>query len=224
MSIVRIAEFQKVYPRLWTKINEVREQTGSNALDKDYSEFITVPIRMYDAALAEAFLEKQIIDHYNPKEVLGFVNLQKILSAVSSEPNMSRWLDILYYPNNPKGLYSDRYNTELKIKKTKKQSKKEPTMAKVRNQVEGEIILNVSLATDADGGTFYKAFDNANVEYTNEINQKKLKYAHTNKGVIRGRKNASGDIVWRVVKEKYISIDVETPDNITVSPTVQPSV
>ena len=216
MSIVRIAEFQKVYPKLWDKINEVREQTGSNALDKDYSEHFTIPIRMYDAALAEAFLEKEIEDHNNPKEVLGFINLQKILNAVSSEPNMSRWLDILYYPNNPKGLYSDRYNAELKIKK---HNKKEPTMAKVRNQVEGEIIVNVSvdansfLATGVDG-----------TDYTNEINQKKLKYAWTNKGVIRGSKNANDEIVWRVVKEKYVTpetvMEPEAGEVVNVQPTV----
>ena len=216
MSIVRIAEFQKVYPKLWDKINEVREETGSNALDKEYSEHLSIPIRMYDAALAEAFLEKEIVDHYYPKEVLGFINLQKILKAVSSEPNVSKWLDILYYPNNPKGLYSDRYNAELKIKKP---NKKEPTMAKVRNQVVGEIIAEVSvdansfLATGVDG-----------TDYTNEINQKKLKYAWTNKGVIRGRKNANDEIVWRVVKEKYVTPDKVTEPEPGEVITVQPAV
>lgn len=217
MSIIRILEFQKVYPRLWNKINEVREKTGSNSLDKDYSEYMSVPIRMYDAALAESFLEKQIVDYYNPKEVLGFVNLQKILNAVSSEPDMNRWLDILYYPNNPKGLYTDRYNKELKIK-IQKPKNKEPKMAKVRNQVEGEIIVHVS-STDTNS---FVAIATDGTDYTNEINQKKLKYAWTNNGVVRGRKNANGEIVWRVVKEKYIT----SPTYKTVvveEPTVQVS-
>jgi len=207
MSILRILDFQKVYPRLWNNINEIRIQTGSNTLDKDYSEYFAIPIRMYDASLAESFLEKKDkIDLYNPKEVLGYSNLQKIINAVTSEPNMLRWLDILYYPNNPKGLYSDRYNIELKIKKPKKQIIKEPAMANVRNKVEGELIVNVSKNAD---GTF-TALDEAGSSY--DINQKKLKYAFENKGVVRGRKNASGEIVWRVVKEKYVTPKVVLPE------------
>ena len=212
MSIVRISDFQKAYPKLWQKINEVREQTGSNSLDKDYSEHFSVPIRMYDAALAESFLTNGTVDLYNPKEVLGYTNLQKILKAVSTEPNMMRWLDILYYPNNPRGLFSDRYNAELKIKKKKKQSKKEPAMAKVRNQVDGEIIALVNQSNDK-----YFATGNDGVDYTEQINQKKLKYAFTNKGVVRGRKNAAGEIVWRVVKEKYVAVNTDVAE-----PTVEP--
>ena len=198
MSIVRITDFQKAYPRLWETINRVRIQSGLQHLNKDYSEYFCVPIRMYDAALAESFLEKESNYLVDPKVTLGYSNLQKILNAVRTEPNMLRWLDILYYPNNPKGLFTDRYKTELKIKKTKT-IKKEPTMAKIRNKVEGEIIVEVS-----QGETSLIAIGLDGLDYTDQINQKKLKYAFENKGVVRGRKNSAGEIVWRVVKEKYI--------------------
>ena len=198
MSIVRITDFQKVYPRLWETINRVRIQSGFQHLSKDYSEYFCIPIKMYDAALAESFLEKESNYLIDPRVALGYSNLQKILKVVREEPNMFRWLDILYYPNNPKGLFTGQYKTQLKIKKTKT-IKKESTMAKVRNQVEGEIIVEV-----VQGETSLTAIGLDGIDYTNQINQKKLKYAFENRGVVRGRKNDSGDIVWRVVKEKYI--------------------
>ena len=201
--VVKIAEFQKVYPKLFEKINEARIESGSKPIHEEYTEHFIVPIRMYDAALAESFLEKNNKCD-NPQLILGFKQTEKILNAVVSEPNMLRWLDILYYPNNPKGLYSDRYNQELKIKKPKQ---KEPTMAKIRNQVENEIIVNVN----AQGETYIATLADG-TDRTADISQKKLKYAFINKGVIRGRALADGTIKWRVVKEKFI-IKNEQPVN-----------
>jgi len=210
MSIIKISDFQKVYPLLWNKINEIRIQTGSNTLDKDYSEHSVIPIRMYDASLAESFLKKKdkINIYDNLKEVLGYTNLQKIITAVSSERNMLRWLDVIYYSNNPKGEYLDRYNAELKIKKPKQHTAKEFKMANAKNKIEGEIITFISKIAD---NTFTTA-DATGISYN--INQKKLKYAFENKGVIRGRKTVSGEIIWRVVKEKYITPKVETIETI----------
>lgn len=213
MSILRISEFQKVYPKLWDKINETRISTGSEHLLESYEENFAIPIRMFDASLAEGFLER---GKEELKSEIGYTNLQKILEAVKSEPNMNLWSDIIYYKNNPKGLFSDRYKEENKTKI--KQNKKEPTMAKIRNKVNGEIIVNVNMLTDVEKEkNVYTAHAADGTEYTDQINQKKLKYAFDNKGVVRGRLNASGEIVWRVVKEKFIKEDeVNNPENETL--------
>jgi hypothetical protein len=216
MSILRISEFQKAYPKLWDKINETRIETGSEHLLKSYTEDYAIPIRMYDAALAEGFLEKNNVDEPVTSlgfKIVGYNNLSKILDAVKTEPNMNLWSDIIYYKDNPKGLFTDRYKENSNFKKSKKQTKKEPTMAKIRNKVDGEIIVNVETIVDAETAkATFTAVGLDGTDYTAEINQKKLKYAFENKGVVRGRTNAAGERVWRVVKQKFIK-DEPVEDN-----------
>lgn len=213
MSTLKISDFKRVYPLLWNKINEIRISNGNKSIDADYPSDHQIPIKMYDASLAEGFLSKNVpIDYYNPKEIIGYTTLQKILNAVISEPNMTHWIKILYASD--KSFNENNNNPKI--------SKKEPKMAKVRNKVDGEIILTVTSVAGADGSVEFKATDSNGTDRTTEVNQKKLKYAFLNKGVVRGRADANGNMVWRVVKEKYIV--KETNDSVTSEPTAQPSV
>lgn len=203
MSIVKISDFKKVYPNLWKKINEVRIESGNRPIYEEYSDNFSVPIKMYDASLAESYLQKNV----NSKEILGYSNLKKIVSAVKNEPNMLRWLDVIYYKNNPRGLYSDRYLTEEN--NNKKRGKKvmadtNKTKTVVQNK---EVILFVSSRLNSDSKVEYFTTDEAGntvTDYDITKNQKKLKYAYENKGVVRGRFNSDGTITWRVVKEKFV--------------------
>lgn len=203
MSIVKISDFKKVYPNLWKKINEVRIESGNRPIYEEYSENFSVPIKMYDASLAESYLKKNV----NSKEILGYSNLKKIISAVKNEPNMLRWLDVIYYKNNPRGLYSDRYSTEENNNNNNKRGKKVMTNTNKTQTVtsDKEIILFVASKVNGDNKVEYYTVDsNGNHVTDYEINQKKLKYAYENKGVVRGRVNSDGNIVWRVVKEKFV--------------------
>jgi len=86
-------------------------------------------------------------------------------------------------------------------------------MAKIRNKVDCEIIVNVEKIVDAETTkATFTAVGLDGTDYTAEINQKKLKYAFENKGVVRGRTNAAGERVWRVVKQKFIK-DEPVEDN-----------
>jgi sarcosine oxidase delta subunit len=195
--ILTIQDFQKAYPYLWNAINEARIQSGSNKLDEEYSPLFSIPIRMPDASLADNCLAK------NEQTILGQAKLNKIIEIVKSEPNMLRWSDLLYYPNNPRGLYSDRY----KANKPKTHKKKEDKMAR-KNIVNGEIIADVFPANAPDNNSFIAKNRVTNEDLTNQINnQKKLKYAFDNKGVLRGRTKDDGSITWRVVKEKFVKPD-----------------
>ena len=197
--ILTISDFQKAYPHLWKAINEARIQSGSNKIDEEYSPYFSIPIRMPDASLADNCLAK------NEQTILGQAKLNKIIEIVKSEPNMLRWSDLLYYPNDPRGLYSDRY----KANKTKIHKKKEDNKMARANVINGEIIALVE--TDADA--FIAKNRETGEDLTEAIgNQKKLKYAFDNAGVLRGRTKEDGSIVWRVVKEKFVRNDEPATD------------
>jgi len=208
--ILAIKDFQIAYPYLWKAINEVRIESGSNGLDKDYPTQYSIPIKMHDAALADRFLEKQSNDEIketpNPV-ILGYNQLQKIIEVVKTEANMARWLDKLYYKDNPKGLYSDRY----KAKKKPKTKKEVEEMAR-KNVITGEVIAYVT----KDDNDIFKVFNRENdEEITEQVkNQKKLKYAFDNKGCIRGRTRADGTTLWRAVKERFVREDEVNPNMI----------
>jgi len=192
--ILTLQDFQKAYPHLWVAINEARIQSGSTKLDEEYSPHFSIPIRMPDATLADNFLAKK------EKTNLGQVQLNKIIAIVKSEPNMFRWSDLLYYQNNPRGLYTDRY----KENKPKTKHKKEENRMGRPNVINGEIIATVETEADA----FIAKNRETGEDLTQVINnQKKLKYAFDNAGVLRGRTKEDGSIVWRVVKEKFVKPD-----------------
>ena len=196
--ILNITDFQKAYPHLWKAINEARIQSGSNKIDEEYSPYFSIPIRMPDASLADNCLAKK------EQTKLGQAQLNKIIEIVKSEPNMLRWSDLLYYPNNPRGLYSDRY----KANKPKTKKKEDNKMAR-QNVVNGEIIAVV----ETDANAFIAKNRETGEDLTQVINnQKKLKYAFDNAGVLRGRTKEDGSIVWRVVKEKFVKPDEPTTE------------
>jgi len=197
---IPIKDFQKAYPYLWEAINEARIESGSNKLDEEYSPYFSIPIKLPDASLADNFLAK------NKKGDLGQAKLDKIIEIVKSEPNMFRWSDHLYYQNNPRGLYSDRYKTN----KSKHKNKEENTMAR-KNVITGEMIALV----ETDANSFIAKNRDTGEDLTESINnQKKLKYAWENKGVLRGRTKEDGTIIWRVVKEKFVREDEPTINEI----------
>ena len=188
--ILTIQDFQKAYPKLWNAINEARIQSGSTKLDEEYSPLFSIPIRMPDASLADNCLTKNA--------ELGKIQLNKIIEIVKSEPNMFRWSDLLYYKDNPRGLYSDRY----KANKPKTHKKKEDSKMARQNVINGEIIALV----EQNATLFIAKNRETGEDVTEQINnQKKLKYAFDNKGVLRGRTKEDGTITWRVVKEKFVA-------------------
>lgn len=120
------------------------------------------------------------------------------------------------------GFYEGEYfdnlmNLTLKSKKQEiiknyKQNKKEiedVKTQKARNVVDGEIIANVS-----KNGEEYVATSLDGKDLTLTVgNQAKLKYAFDNNGVVRGRLK-NDVLVWRVVKEKFVSNPLPTAEEV----------
>ena len=67
-----------------------------------------------------------------------------------------------------------------------------------------EIIAEVSENKQKNATTKYLAeIQNSNIEITDLIdNQVKLKYAFERSGLIRGKRDANGNFVWRVLSKK----------------------
>lgn len=88
MELLELKDFERAYPFLVKKINEIR----GGSLIKEYSPNTKIPIEMQDAAFVDSYLE-----HLNPKKnILGFNKSKKILKVIESYPNMDNWLKILY--------------------------------------------------------------------------------------------------------------------------------
>ncbi len=179
--MLRLNDFQRIYPLLWRAINIARVDSGSNRLDKEYDDSISIPIKMSDAMLADNFLAK---NEKSSAKKLGYSELNKIIDIVKSEPDIFKWSDILYSSSN---------KTINKQKKVNKMPH--------NNIVTGEII---AIVDKVDNG--FKAYDSTSgEELTTQINnQKKLKYAFNNKGCIRGRQSGTSTVIWRVVKERFV--------------------
>lgn len=196
MAILKLSDFKVAYPNLWLTINNIRIETGSQTIDNLYPERFNIPIRMSDAALAELFLTKS--SKSKTLVPLGYNQFEKIKQAVISEPNVVNWLNVLYY-NSEEEDTTHIYNKELKVKPKNKVKKQQSYFNK-----ETEIILSLTV-TKVNGKDIYTATDvNTGIDYTDKVNNMKMKYAIINKGVIRGREDSIGNYKWRVIKEKFV--------------------
>lgn len=170
MELLNLEQFKKAYPHLSEKMYKV--------LNIEYPTNITVPIDMEDASLADTFFAKY---QFDKKIAFGKKKATMIMDLVKSQPQMEKWLDILY-PN--------RFIDEKKPKYKRKK----------HQIVEDEIILQVY-----KNGKKYICKDKLGNNYTDVINQGKLNYAYINNGVIRGRKIKGNDkYIWRAVKKKFV--------------------
>jgi len=188
MSILKLNHFKVSYPLLWTVINSVRIETGSNSLDLEYSNNSNVPIQSSDASLAESFLSKDNNINLTDFVPLGLKQLEKIKEVVRNESDMNKWVSILYS------------NSEIEsINKPKNKHKVKTIFNK-----NTEIILLPKLEI-INNKQIYKAFRlNTDEEFTDKIDIGKIKYALKNKGIIRGREDKFGVYSWRVIKRRII--------------------
>lgn len=167
MDLLDIKEFQKAYPYLSKKLYKILSE----------HQDIKVPIDMEDASLADRFFQRYEFD----KSIdFGRKKAQMILDLVKSQPQLEKWLDILY-PNRIEK------KTQVNYKRKKQIIKK-------------EIILFVSKTKNG-----YACKDKSGKDYTKEVNQGKLQYAFVNNGVIRGRLvEGASKFQWRAVKKKFV--------------------
>lgn len=100
-----------------------------------------------------------------------------------------------------------------------KHKEKVTKMAKTKVTNTGELIVFVTAVADpATGKTSYVSKEADGTEHA--IDQKKLRYAFSNKGVVRGRPTVVEGVTqytWRVVKEKFVN-KVEVSTELTVKP------
>jgi len=178
MELLDLQQFKKAYPHLSKKMYKV--------LNIEYPENIKVPIDMEDASLADTFFAKRKIDR---KIEFGRKKAKMIMDLVKSQPQMEKWLDILY-PN--------------RFEKVKQKYKRKHEI------IEQEIILYVS-----KNGKKYICKDKDGNDFTDQVNQGKLNYAHLNNGVIRGRRiKGSKKYIWRAVKKKFVEKPIATLEEI----------
>lgn len=195
---VIVKDFQTAYPLLWKHINQIRLETGSKELNKDYSDDSLIPINMHDASIAESFLSKNQID--DPL-LLGYTQYHKIARIVHDEPDIMKWSNMLYKITKPSKTKKIK---KEEIKQTNEPKKEDNTMAR-NNKVADELIGFVTKNENGYTATTETGQVLANPSDETSINQKKLKYAFDNKGVVRGRADSTGTLKWRVVKERFIS-------------------
>lgn len=170
MELLDLQQFKKAYPHLSKKMYKV--------LNIEYPENIKVPIDMEDAALADTFFAKYKID----KSIeFGRKKAKMIMDLVKSQPQMEKWLDILY-PNFKEPNVKKKHIRKKRI-------------------IKDEIILYVYKTA---AGCICK--DKNGVDFTKEVNNRnKLQYAHCNDSVIRGYLfEGKTKYEWRNVKRKLI--------------------
>jgi len=107
MELLNLKNFQKAYPNLLKKINEVR----GKPITDEYSSSTKIPIQMKDAEIVDSYLET------NNRQInnIGFEKAQKIFNVVKQNPNMENWLKILY----PQRIVSNKKNKNIIDKNTK---------------------------------------------------------------------------------------------------------
>jgi len=172
MELLDLEQFKKAYPHLSEKMYKV--------LNIEYPNKIKVPIDMEDASLADTFFAKY---QFDKKIEFGKKKAKMIMDLVKSQPQMEKWLDILY-PNR----FVEGSKPKYKRKK--------------RQIIEDEIILFVYKCKTSKK---FVCKDKSGNDYTDAINQGKLNYAYINNGVIRGRKiKGNNKYIWRAVKKKFV--------------------
>jgi hypothetical protein len=168
MELLNLETFKKVYPHLTREMYKI--------LNIEYPNDIQVPIDMEDASLADTFFAKY---QFDKKIEFGKKKAKMIIELVKTQPQMEKWLDILY-PNRVE-IVKSKYRKKHQI-------------------IEKEIILYVFKK-----GKAYLCKDKNGNDYTDQINQGKLNYAYLNNGVIRGRLiKGNKKYVWRAVKKKFV--------------------
>jgi len=180
MELLNLEQFKKAYPYLSKKMYRV--------LNIEYPNDIVVPIDMEDASLADTFFARYEFD----KSIsFGKKKAKMIMDLVKSQPQMEKWLDILY-PNHQEA--------EVKVRQKRK-----------RQVVEDEIILDVY-----KDGEIYRCKDKDGKDFTDVVNhQGKLAYAFINGSVIRGRLiRGEKTYVWRGVKKKFVERPAATIEEI----------
>jgi len=180
MELLNLEQFKKAYPYLSKKIYEV--------LNIEYPEDIKVPIDMEDASLADTFFARYEFD----KSIsFGKKKAKMIIDLARSQPQMEKWLDI---------LYPDSHEVKVKVKHRRK-----------RQVILDEIILDVY-----KDGDIYRCKDSDGKDFTDEVgHQGKLAYAYINGSVIRGRLiQGEKKYCWRGVKKKFVEKPAATLEEI----------
>lgn len=108
MELLKLKDFEKAYPHLVRRIDEIR---GKKIAD-EYLPNKIIPISMQDAAFVDSFLKVN-----NPQiNYLGYEKSKKILEIVELYPNIDNWLNILYPKAN---IVKKQNNKKIKcIKET----------------------------------------------------------------------------------------------------------